>query len=392
MATLAAQVSATGIIAPSYPDILQQLKSQFWSIYGSDANLDDDTQDGQWIAVQAQAIFDCNQVAIKVYNSFSPATAQGAALSSVVKINGIARRPSTNSQAIVKVVGVQGTTIQNGLVGDNMNLKTQWSLPMTVVIPDSGEIEVTATCTTTGDNQAPIASLTEILTPTLGWQTVTNETAGTPGSPIESDAALRQRQTNSTALPAHTIIESIYGAIAAIPNVSKLYIYENDNDAADVNGIPGHSICLVVLGGDVQLIAETLALTKSPGTGTYGDIETFVIDTKGVPLLVKFFAMQEENIYLNVTIDAGFGYTDVIGEEIKQAIVDWINGLSIGEDVYYGKLWGPANLNNTPSGETFNVTDLRVGTAPVPVGQVNIVIPFTSNALCSVDNINLIVT
>lgn len=394
MPTLAAQITDTGISAPSYPDILQQLKNQFWSIYGSDANLDDDTQDGQWIAVFAQAIFDSNQIAIKVYNAFSPVTAQGVNLSSVVKINGIARKTATNSQAIATITGVAGTTINNGLVGDNLGQSTQWALPSTVLIPDTGFINVTVTCTTVGDNQAPVGSLTEILTPTRGWQSVTNADAGTPGSPVEDDAALRQRQNKSTALTSKTILEGIYAAVANIPNVSKLFIYENDTDGTDANGIPSHSIALVVLGGDVQLIAETLADTKSPGTGTYGDIVTTIVDPNGVPLVIRFFQLDEEDIYVKVTIDAMFGYSDVIGDKIKKSVSNWINGLAIGEDVYYSKLFGPANLymDGTQDGETFNVTDLRSGTAPNPNGQVNIVIPFTSTAFCTPDNVVLIVT
>ena len=54
MATLGIQILPTGPLAPSYADILQALRNSFWSIYGSDADLDDDSQDGQMLAVFAQ--------------------------------------------------------------------------------------------------------------------------------------------------------------------------------------------------------------------------------------------------------------------------------------------------------------------------------------------------
>ena len=75
LATLAAQVTSTGISAPSYNDILSSLTASFQGIYGSDAYLGPDSQDGQLLAVVAQAIYDCNQTAIAVYNQFSPQTA-----------------------------------------------------------------------------------------------------------------------------------------------------------------------------------------------------------------------------------------------------------------------------------------------------------------------------
>ena len=77
MATLAAQISSTGISAPDYADIFAELQSMYWQIYGTDADLDPDSQDGQLLAIFAQAIYDCNMLAVTVYNAFSPATAQG---------------------------------------------------------------------------------------------------------------------------------------------------------------------------------------------------------------------------------------------------------------------------------------------------------------------------
>ncbi|OUJ06574.1 hypothetical protein HK25_04055, partial [Acetobacter sp. DsW_059] len=82
---------------PTYDAILDWYQTQYRSIYGSDIVLDNSTQDGQWIAIQAQAMNACNQAMITVFNSFSPAKSQGTALSGNVKINGITRSAATNS-------------------------------------------------------------------------------------------------------------------------------------------------------------------------------------------------------------------------------------------------------------------------------------------------------
>lgn len=91
---LSATVTAGGISAPDYQTILDTLKSYFQQIYGSDAYLEPDSKDGQMVAL---AVHDANNAAISVYNCFSPATGYGAALTSNVKINGIARKGATNS-------------------------------------------------------------------------------------------------------------------------------------------------------------------------------------------------------------------------------------------------------------------------------------------------------
>ncbi|EPD9268480.1 baseplate J/gp47 family protein, partial [Escherichia coli] len=94
---LSAKVTAEGISAPDYQTILSTLISYFQQIYGSDAYLEPDSKDGQMVALMALAIHDANNMAITVYNCFSPATGYGAALTSNVKINGISRKGATNS-------------------------------------------------------------------------------------------------------------------------------------------------------------------------------------------------------------------------------------------------------------------------------------------------------
>lgn len=71
---LSAKVTAEGISAPDYQTILSTLISYFQQIYGSDAYLEPDSKDGQMVALMALAIHDANNMAITVYNCFSPAT------------------------------------------------------------------------------------------------------------------------------------------------------------------------------------------------------------------------------------------------------------------------------------------------------------------------------
>ncbi len=391
MATLAPQIGPDGIIAPSYADILAQLKNLYWSIYGSDANLDADTQDGQWVAVQAQAIYECGQTAVAVYNSFSPSTAQGAGLSSVVKINGIAREVPTNSEAIVTITGQAGTTINAGIIGDSLGLGTQWNLPSVVVIPVSGTIDVTATAVDLGDITAGTGTLTVIITPTRGWQNVTNPAAATPGEPVETDAQLRQRQTSSVSLPALTVNESIFGSLDGLPGVSRVALYENDGDATDANTVPPHSICIVIEGGDVTQIVDTIALKKTPGTGTYGDISQVVIDQNGVPDTIRFFQLSVVPLTVEIDIKPLVGYTDVIGAELEANVIAFVNALLIGEESYLSRLYTPANVGSVGDGATFVVRAIRQSRDGNPPAAANVPISFKEAASLIIDDVTLTV-
>lgn len=388
--TLAAQVSETGIAAPNYNDILESLKASYRGIYGSDVYLEADSQDGQLLAIFASAINDANAAAIAVYNAFSPATAKGVGLSRVVKINGIARKVASNSTVDVLLVGQVGTTILNGQVGDGAN--NRWALPLIVTIPDAGEITVTATCTEAGAVTADPDTVTKILTPTLGWQTVTNAAAATAGQPVETDAQLRQRQAKSVARPSLTALEGLIGEVAAVQGVKRLAAYENDTNSDDGNGIPPHALSLVVDGGDTMAVAQAIASKKTPGAYTYGTTSVFVPDMFNVPHTIRFYRPTVVEIDVAITIHALTGYTSSIGDQLKAALAAYITGLDIGADVMVPRLYVPAQLAGLAAANSFEVTSLEIcihGGAP---GTADITIAFNEAGDCVVANIDLTVT
>lgn len=390
MATVAAQITDTGIIAPDYSDILQQLKIVYWAIYGSDAILDPDSQDGQFLATLAQARFDCNQNVIDIYNSFAPGTARGIQLSRLVKLNGLRRSVPTNSQVIVSIGGTVGTNIINGVVGDNANLGTRWALPALVVIPITGTVDVTAVATDPGAVPAAPGSLTNILTPTLGWQTVTNAILATPGEAVETDAQLRVRQAKSVALPAMTILEGIFAAVDTVVGVSRLRIYENDDDVVNADGLTPHSISVVVAGGDATAIANAVALKKAPGGRTNGTTAVIVTDKNGVPNTIRFYPLTTVPLKMQINIHPLIGYVSTTGDLLKQTIVDFVNGFDIGEDSYLARLYSPANLSGVGLGATFVVTAITQAKIPNALAAADIVIAFNEGTTLDLSQVTLV--
>ena len=371
-------IDANGISAPQFADILAWLQDQYRAIYGADVYLGNDSQDGQFLGILAAAINDSNAAAVACYNAFSPATAQGAGLSSVVKINGIARLVPTPSTVDLQIVGQAGTVIDRGLVEDAEG--NEWALPATVTIPPGGMALVTATASALGAISAPPATVTRIKTPVFGWQTVTNPTAAVEGRPVETDAALRVRQALSVAVPSLTIFEGIIGSVANLPGVARIRGYENDTDSTDANGIPSHSIALFVEGGDAVAIAETIANKKTPGTGTAGDIASTVIDDVGSSHLIKFSRPSPVAVKVQISISPLPGYSATILPVIQQAVADYVNTLPIGSDVVFSKVFVPANLGNASTGSTYDITSLTLSRDADPPSPGNVVVAFNEAA------------
>jgi len=367
LTSIAPVIDATGIHVPDFPTIQAWYQDQYRTIYGADVYLGNDSQDGQFLAIIASAMNDYIAALVDDYNSKSPATAQGAGLSSIVKINGISRAVPTLSTVDVQIVGVAGTVITNGVVGDvNLN---KWNLPATVTIPNAGTITVTARAQVAGAITAAAGTVTSIITPTLGWQSVTNAAIAAPGSPVESDAALRARQAIAVALPAQNVTGGILAAVGNLTGVTEVTLHENYTDTTDSAGTPPHSISVMVVGGDVDEIAQAIALKKGEGVATFGTTSILTTDTNGYPITIQFSRPVAVNVTMVVNVTAGAGYSTAVTAEIVASLTDYINGLSIGQSVLFTRLWGPALLVGSPNQNTFEITSMTAngGTSDITV-------------------------
>src|SRR5208282_5168259 len=195
LATLGPTITPQGITIPTYSDIYSSLQASFQGIYGADAVISPDSQDGQMLAIYARGYADCNNAIVALYASFSPSFAQGVMLSTLVRINGLQRNVATNSTVLVHVLGSSGATVINGVFSDPAG--NLWNLPASLVIT-GGDVTAIATAQNVGNISLAGSSALTIYNPQLGWTGVTNtSTPAVPGAPIEGDASLRVRQAGS---------------------------------------------------------------------------------------------------------------------------------------------------------------------------------------------------
>jgi uncharacterized phage protein gp47/JayE len=383
-------IDEAGVHVPSYAEVLEGVKALFRQIYGDDTVLDADTQDGQLVGIFALAISDSNNAVRNAYNTVSPTTAQGVGLSRIVQINGIARNVPSRSTVDILIGGAVGTTISNGQVQDELG--TVWDLPATVVIPLAGEITVTAAASIPGLVTAAADTITTILNPVLGWSSANNPSPASPGAPVETDAELRRRQRLSTGLPSRSVMDGIVASVAAVENVTRYAGLENDTDSTDANGIPSHSIAIVVEGGDATTIAETIALKKGPGCGTYGSTTEVVVDAYGVPRDISFSRPTVLDIAVEISLTAMTGYTSGVGDAIRRQVSDYINELQIGEDLYLTRLYVPASLSGGQGSNTYRITGILIAVSPGSPGSSNIAVAFDEVAACDPADVTLVVS
>lgn len=381
-------IDESGFHYPTYNDILESLVDDMQTIFGSGIYLGSDSQDYEALSKFAEKIYDSYQTCEIVYHSHSPASSFGAALDYIVAINGITRKQGTKSTCIVTIEGVPGTTIYEGAVADTNGYV--WDLPATVVIGDSGAVEVEAVCREVGIVQVSADCITRILTPTLGWISVTNSAEAKTGTVTETDSELRARQADSVAQPSQSMVKGLKGAVSSIADVERCEVYENDTKVTNADGIPGNSVCVVVEGGEDEEIAHTILMRKGVGCGTYGSTVVTVQEDDGQEYAIRFSRPAYIDVDVQIRISAKSGYTTSIPDEIVGAIVEYLNSFSIGADLTTSILWMIAQqVNMDILNPAFSIISVRAARHGEELSQADIDFAFNEVARGNAANISV---
>lgn len=378
MAYYAPYIDTAGIHVPTYEDIRDDLIASMKQIFGQDIYLDDDSQDYQQISIFAKKIFDTNSLAVLVYNNRTVNTAIGTGLDNLCALVGIKRKPATYSMCQLTINGEPGTVINDGQASDGTNL---WDLPKIVTIPDNGIVTVEATSHEKGYIAALPNTINIVATPVYGWLGVTNTYQANPGNDAETDASLRARYAISIQAPADSIFESLLASLKQVAGVTKVRGYENDTGVADSNGLPAHSVTFVVEGGDNTDIATEIYYKKTPGCYTNGTTAVNLTSPTGNITVIRFYRPTYKTVYVKVFVKKLTGYNDNYATDIKNAIVDYINGLDIAETVYRSILWSVAigQMGSITSPE-YSVTDIKTSTDGSSYSQADISMLFNESA------------
>lgn len=397
MAYAPPSIGPTGLTIPSYNDILAYYLVNFASLYGATVDLEPANSDYQLLALFALAVSDAMQLAQAVYNNQSPNFAVGAGLSSLVKINGLARKVATASTCQVTLTGTPDAEIDNGIVQDiSGNL---WNLPATVFIT-GGSVDVVATAQQVGAiNITAPNQITAIVTPTAGWTAVNNNAfVAVVGSPVETDAQLRARQAVSVELPSVSPVAGTQAAVLAVAGVTRASVVDNPTGSTDAFGNPPHSVTAVVEGGVAADIAMAIYLKKTIGCLSNGTTSVTVTDPiTGNTESISFDYVTPTPIFLIINahiINGGGTLSAAQVATIQTAVAAYLNGLQIGGVISFGELVQAAALAVNPNSEAPVISirsPLFFGTSASPGASTDIQLNFNAAAQGIADNTHIVV-
>lgn len=214
-------------------------------------------------------------------------------------------------------------------------------------------------------------TIATIVTPILGWDSVTNPQEASAGRYEETDEELRLRWRNTKFQFATNIVESLYSAVFSLEGVSNAVIYENDTDVVDENGVLPHSFLTLVDGGLSSDIATAIWRNRPTGIRSQGNTSVDIIDSFGYVRTINFSRPTEVQVYIEIDLETNNRFPEDGEQKIKEALISYINGLTINDDVVYSRLYTPIN-----SVEGHQVNSLRIGTDPLNLGFSNIITNF----------------
>ena len=264
------QFTPDGIQVQTFQEIYDELAAGYRAIYGEDINLDPDSPDGQRVAIETQLVLDSQSFGALEYNQRDPDFALGQSLNSIIKLSGLTRRPATRSQVDVTVVTDRPLTLPIDYAVED-DLGQSWST-LAVRTLTAGTTTVTLFAENFGAVEADPATIINPVTVVIGVLSVTNPTSATVGIDEETDQELRVRRNLSLETPQSSSTGRMFTALASVPNVTDVAVYENDTATTDAYGIPAHSLWVVVEGGAVAAIVETMTKNKTGGKGMVGSV------------------------------------------------------------------------------------------------------------------------
>lgn len=356
-----------GFVANSLSKYKEDLQKLFLEAFGEEFLLDDQLPQGVLITRLAELLYNTDMDGIEAFARLNPNTATGIFLDLMGNMRGVPRGLGTPQVATVTItssatnfapftipqghpftlVSGEGTFV--AAAGKTISTPTA-TLELEYSEAGNSTASVGGKMQTTGFAQIQDIEITYLL----------------EGEDRESDLEYRARLRASYPVANNTIayVENKILETQLVKNVGHNY---NDEDET-VDGLPRFTTEWMAVpkpGTDLDLfkdkVATAIVNNKVPGSPTAGNTTVEVADIFGTVKTVKFTIPTEIKMQIAVQVGTpeATGFIDLsAAPTIVQTIVDYINGLGIGDDVSYSRCLAPLTADPNFDVLTFKMREL----------------------------------
>jgi hypothetical protein len=373
------QFTLTGLVLPQEADILQGVQTDLNTAAGGNLSTTLTSPMGQVAQSETAIIGDKNDQIAVIAAQFDPNTASGRWQDALGQIYFMDRIEASGSVVTGNCSGLVGATIPAGsIVQDQAGYL--WSSLSAVTFDPSGNAAPSFQCQTPGPVACPPGTLTTIYAAVIGWDSVTNAGAATPGTDVETRADFEYRRRQSVATNAVNSVNSIRARVLAVPNVLDAYVIDNPlgtvvNTGATNYPLAANSVYVAVVGGDPVAVAAAIWGKKSLGCNYNGNTSQIVYDTSQGSLPYPQYTVTWETpnnlpIYITVNLAINTNLPANIVALAQAAVLAAFNGQDngprarIASQLYAGRYFaGVAAID--PNVEIYSI---NLGTTASPTG------------------------
>ncbi len=394
------ELTPTGLVLDTVDEIVTDISTTLKDTISPNLDTNPETSVlGQIIGILAEREYQNQQVLRELYAAGSPSGASGQALTQLALITGTVREDATRSTVIATLNLDGGAFVPIGsranVAGSpNVQFETTEDIENTGGSPANFDTEMRAI--DVGTMRAPSGTLTEITTPVVGWNTVTNAADAEVGAIDESDPILRARREAELRIQGSAALDAIAADVSEVSGVVSVAKRENTADTA-VDVLPPHSFQIVVWDGvspaaDDDDIAQAIWDAKPAGILSYGLESGTATDRQGDARVVAFSRAEQVEVYLeiDITVDPdtfpGGGDALIEASVVADATRRWTVGADVIPSALYGAVFTQTTTNLdgttvTPIPGVVSVSAIRQHIGTPPGATTNRTIAFDEIAL-----------
>lgn len=426
----------TGFAPKTLINIKTELEAAFKGAFGNSIDLSATSVFSQLIGIMAERFAELWDVGQAVYNATDPDSAEGEALVAVCALTGTIPRSATSSTVTIIATGTVGTVLLAGrqasvavvgtkfqtLADATIAAATAWATSTVYAAGDirkangniyvctdpgtsagsglgpagtgtaitdntvewryvgagAGYVQVSAESVETGEKTAAAFDLTVIETPVAGWNGVNNLSDAIKGQAVETDTELRVRREDELLGASRSTLDAVrIRVLEDLPNVISVTVFENSSDVTDGDGMPPHSVEVMVhspgdlTGDDDDAITALVWQNVAAGISFYGNqTKTYTdVDNGNQTYTVKWSRPSLQNVYIiaNIIKDPLL-YPANGDDQLVDAILAVGNAYACGKNVVSSQMKAACFR----VAGVLDVTSCYIGLSPSPASETTV--------------------
>lgn len=384
-------LTENGFVAPSYEEVLDSVEDDFISKFGDDIVLTSNSNFGIIARLIAWRETLMIQELQQNYYAAFISTATDTSLDRVGSNIGVGRKVAQPAFATIEV-----TTDGQYLIETGETFETDDGYVFDLIKDITTTQQPDGTWKGTGIvqseengsmNNVAANKITMESNPDDNVLSITNPQPAGGGQDYEDDETYRARLLEENAAKPGPTAWGMKSALMELPGVRDVNPVENSLADADKWGNPPYSVHIYVLGGDDNEIANVIVNHMAAGITLVGSKALDVEDATGNKRTVHFDHAIDKPIYVHVTLTVNENWNDDEGAgDVKTAIADYINHLTIGKTLFLTRLYPLVY-----SVDGIDEAVITIGTNQAALGSNDIVNDINEAVSCDPDSIEVTV-